>query len=359
MTKVVDNIAVSQPATTGSPNLNRRQRQRSKLGSLDLEQQLTLFGRWTDDPVWVPPKDESTDLARSMLNRFCPFASREKCWSALSNEHRDRFTQVREIELPRASIRLPRGRLFVTVTERKDFERIEEAIPRSVQMRLDEFLQDKGRRRGVKVYYLKPLCVEVDNRLIFTTREQVNSAIAEVQGEVFSEYRRLYLRDRLRRYTFGAINTGLFVPRAWMNSTLKRKRREIEDYHQKLEFERRFRALMATRMHQFLRTDGCTFDEMLSLSDAPSRESVIEHYVQEKELSETDHKMFLIASAISLPWFAVLSLGIANLAAASAAVTVPIMVCDPAFVAEMPDRRGQLLKIGHFDEVDGVIHVEI
>ena len=39
--------------------------------------------------------------------------------------------------------------------------------------------------------------------------------------------------------------------------------------------------------------------------------------------------------------------------------TPPVVVCDPAFVAEMPGARGVLLKIGHFDEVGGVTHVEI
>lgn len=37
----------------------------------------------------------------------------------------------------------------------------------------------------------------------------------------------------------------------------------------------------------------------------------------------------------------------------------PIFVCDPAFVAEMPGSRGVLLKIGHFDQVGGVTHVEL
>jgi hypothetical protein len=37
----------------------------------------------------------------------------------------------------------------------------------------------------------------------------------------------------------------------------------------------------------------------------------------------------------------------------------PIVVRDPSFVAEMPGSRGVVVKIGHFDEVDGVTHVEI
>jgi hypothetical protein len=39
--------------------------------------------------------------------------------------------------------------------------------------------------------------------------------------------------------------------------------------------------------------------------------------------------------------------------------TPPVVVCDPVFVAEMPGSRGVVLKIGHFDEVDGITHIEI
>ncbi|MBM4002792.1 MAG: hypothetical protein FJ295_05810 [Planctomycetes bacterium] len=40
-------------------------------------------------------------------------------------------------------------------------------------------------------------------------------------------------------------------------------------------------------------------------------------------------------------------------------VTPPVVFCDPAFVAEMPGSNGVVLKVGHFDEVRGVTHVEI
>ena len=40
--------------------------------------------------------------------------------------------------------------------------------------------------------------------------------------------------------------------------------------------------------------------------------------------------------------------------AVTVTVAPPLVVCDPAFVAEMPDNPGVLLKIGHFDEVGGV-----
>ena len=39
--------------------------------------------------------------------------------------------------------------------------------------------------------------------------------------------------------------------------------------------------------------------------------------------------------------------------------TPPLVVCDPAFVAEMPGTRGVVLKIGHFYDVGGITHVEI
>ena len=35
------------------------------------EQELQHFGDWVGDPIWVPPKDNSGELAKSMLNRFC------------------------------------------------------------------------------------------------------------------------------------------------------------------------------------------------------------------------------------------------------------------------------------------------
>ena len=106
------------------------------------DQELTHFGNWVGQPIWVPPKDNSEELAKSMLNQFAfafGKASKEKCWNALVKEHRSKFTLVRQFELPEASIRLPKGRLFVAITERKNFDKIEEKIPGCVQTRLDEF----------------------------------------------------------------------------------------------------------------------------------------------------------------------------------------------------------------------------
>ena len=321
-------------------------------------QDLEHFGSWVSEPIWVPPNDSSKELANSILNQFGPLASKKKCWDAVTGQHRDKFTQVREFELPKASIRLPQGRLFVTVTEQENFDSIEDEVPACVQSRLDEFLAGPGKKRGVKVYYLKPLCIEVNDELIFTTSEELNAAIAQVQDAVFSEYRRRYLPQLLRHMAVGAANAALAVPRGIMQFTFNRKKREIAAYHAKLEFERRRRAMEAVRLHNGYRSDKCTFDEIIGLTEPPTREAVIEHYVEELELGRLERQMFLMASATHLPWFATLSLAATKLAV-YVSTGVSVAVCDPAFVAEMPGSNGRLLKIGHFDEVGGVMHVEI
>jgi len=322
-------------------------------------QDLEHFGSWVGKPIWVPPNDSTKDLAKSMLNRFGALASKKKCWDAVTRQHRDKFTQVREFELPKASIRLPQGKLFVTVREQDDFDSIEEQIPACVQTRLDEFLAGPGKKRGVKVYYLKPLCIEVGNELIFTTTEELDASIAQIQDEVFAEYRRRYLPHLLRHIAVGSIDGVLAVPRAIIGAVFNRKKREIAAYHASLEFERRRRAMEAVKFHNGYRCDEITFDEVICLTDAPIREDVIDHYVEEQELSRVNRQMFLLASAKTLPWFATFSVLAYQLAATYMAAGISVAVCDPAFVAEMPGSNGRLLKIGHFDEVDGVMHVEI
>lgn len=68
--------------------------------------------------------------------------------------------------MAQASIRLPKSRLFVSITEQADFDKITDKVPACVRTRLDEFLAGPGRRHGTKVYYLKPLCVEIGDELI-------------------------------------------------------------------------------------------------------------------------------------------------------------------------------------------------
>ena len=325
-----------------------------------LEQELQPFGAWVGNPIWVPPKDESKTMAETMLRESRPFASKEKRWASVVEKHRTDFTQVREFDLFQASIRLPQGKFFVTVTEQKDFDKITDTIPNCVQTRLEEFLSGPGMKRGAKVYYLKPLCVELGDELILTTREDLTAAINKVQDDVFREYRSLALYRRPLQAMVAAANLGLAMPSAVMKYATDRKQKPIEAYHAQLEFKRRKLAFDAARTLRKCRTDGCTFDEMLELTTPLKREDVIEQYCIEQELSRTKRDQLLKIAAGSIPWFVALSLTISYITSLTIVVaTPPIVVCDPAFVVEMPGTGGVVLKIGHFDEVAGVTHVEI
>lgn len=149
---------------------------------------------------------------------------------------------------------------------------------------------------------------------------------------------------------------------------VKRKQCVIDACHAKLEYQRRKTAHRAMRMHRRCRTDGCTFDEMLALTNPLEVDDVVGQFAEERQLSSMKRKELLAIAAKTLPWFATLSVTaakvtalVSSMAAAASAATMaaPILVCDPAFVAEVPGSDGKLLKIGHFDEVDGVMHVEI
>ena len=324
-----------------------------------LEQELEPFGSWVGDSIWVPPKDSSAAMAEFMLNNSSPFTSKDERWSQVIDEHRSAFTQVREIELVKASIRLPQGKFFVSVTEQEHFDEITDTIPACVQTRLDEFLDGPGKQKGVKVYYLKPLCVEVGDELILTTEEDVHAAIEQIQTEVFSEYHRMVLTGMPKRLLTGAVNLALAMPRHAVQYFVQRRQRAIDAYQAHLEFLRRKSALRAARNHRKYRTDGCTIDEMLDIAGELQREDVIEQYVVENDLSEAKRAQLLRMAAGSIPWFVTLSLGAAYLASVTLSTVPPLIVFDPAFVAEMPGSNGQVLKIGHFDEIGGVTHVEL
>lgn len=329
-----------------------------------LDQELEPFGSWVGKPIWVPPKDASRSFAETMLQESRPFAGREKRWSLVERKYRSDFTQVREFDLFQASIRLPKGKFFVTVTEQEDFDKITDPIPACVQTRLEEFLSGPAMKRGAQVYYLKPLCIEMGDELILTSREDLTAAIAKVQDEVFAEYRSLSLYGRPLQAMRAVANAGLAVPRTVVQYFVKRRQKAIDAYHAHLEFQRRKLALRTARTHQKCRTDGCTFDEILDLTSPLKRTDVIEQYCIEQELSKAKREYLLRLAADmaigTLPWFVGFSIGgfwasMATLAYA----TPPIVVCDPAFVVEMPGSGGMVLKIGHFDEVGGVTHVEI
>src|SRR4051812_7913893 len=214
-----------------------------------LEQELQPFGAWVGEPVWVPPKDESKVMAETMYGASRPFASKEKRWESVVKKHRDNFTQVRELDLFQASIRLPQGKFFVTVTEQKDFDKITDTIPNCVQTRLEEFLSGPHMKRGAKVYYLKPLCVEMGDELILTTREDLAAAINKVKDEVFREYGALALYRRPLQAIVSAANLGLALPRAVMKHAVARRQKPIEAYHAHLEFQRRKLAFDAARTY--------------------------------------------------------------------------------------------------------------
>jgi hypothetical protein len=277
-----------------------------------LEQELKPFGAWVGEPIWVPPKDASKELAETMLRQTRPFASKHKRWAAVEREHRSDFTQVREIDLFQASIRLPKGRFFVTVTEEEHFDKITDPIPNCVQTRLEEFLSGPAKKRGAKVYYLKPLCVEMGDDLILTTREDLTAAIKKVQQEVFARYRCLALYRRPLEALLAAANLALAAPRALVKHVVMRRQRAIDALQAHFEFERRKLALNAAKTYCNLRTAGCTFDEMLKLTNPHKRTDVIDQYCIEHELSRAKRDQLLRFSADiaagTLPWFVALSL---------------------------------------------------
>ncbi|MBI2824788.1 MAG: hypothetical protein HYX69_08885 [Planctomycetia bacterium] len=325
-----------------------------------LEQELKPFGAWVGDPIWVPPKDSSKALAETMLRESRPFASKDKRWTSVVKKHRSDFTQVREFDLYQPSIRLPKGRFFVTVTEQEHFDEIADPIPNCVQTRLEEFLSGPAKKRGAKVYYVKPLSIEIGDELILTTREDLTAAIAKIQEEVFAEYRRLALYRRPLQAMVAAANLGLAIPRAVVNYVVGRKQKAIDALQAHLEFKRRKLALSAARAFRKHRTDVCTFDDMLELTNPLKRTDVIDQYCTEQQLSRAKRAQLLRMAAGTVPWFVALSLTVSYVSTLALIVTTPpIVVCDPAFVAEMPGSSGEVLKIGHFDEVGGITHVEI
>ncbi len=329
-----------------------------------LDQELTVFGHWNGSPIWVPPRNASPELAQSMLEHSSPRDSFEKRWRELAQRCRKQFTQVREMDVAQDSIRLPKGRLFVTVTEKKDFDTITDKVPACVQTRLEEFLNGPGQRAGVQVYYLKPLCVEAEEQLIFTTAQELQAAITAIQDQVKRHYNRKFVPHYMQKFVTGVTDGCLALPRRALKHWWEAQQRAIDVYQSKLEYERRKMVMEALETRRKCRTDDCTFDEFLSVTHEVPREEVILRFAAEQALTARQRKELLMtAGQVSLPWFISLSCSLSLAASLAAKLTVlmapPVMVCDPVFVAELPEARGQLLKIGHFDEIGGVMHVEI
>jgi len=353
----------SPPKRTVKPSITSDQSQ-----PFTLEQEITTFGSWVGDSIWVPPKDSSEGMAQTMIKNSRLFSPKEELWQSVIKEHRNEFTHVREIDLTKASIRLPQGKFFVSVLDQDRFDEIEEKVPACVQTRLEEFMAGPGKQPGVKVSYLKPLCVEADDKLILTNREAIDASIEKIKQEVYEEFNDLYLSHLPKQVIASVVDAALTVPRKLTTYIADRRQREIDEFEAKLEFQRRKIALRAANAYRRThRTDACTctFEDMLVLTEPKQRREVVELYGIDKELSAAKRRQLLRMAAGTLPWFVSLSLGaaVANAAMNAFAVTVvigaPVAMCDPAFVAEMPDAPGELLKIGHFDEVGGVMHVEI
>lgn len=375
MSVTVDNSATRRPVTNAStapPVVAKRSRtpkpvrpsivHPNESRPFTLDQELKVFGNWTADPVWVPPKGCSEEMAESMLVQDGWFQSMKTRWSRHADSHRDQFTQVREIELTKASIRLPKGKLFVQITEKENFDQINDEIPACVQTRLDEFMAGPGKQKGVKVVYLKPLCVEMDDQLYFTSAKSLMKAIATIEGEVFSHFRLMLIPRRVQQACVKAWDTATALPRWIIRSAVERQKRAIDAFQAKLEFERRKTALAALKAHQDCRSNNVEFNEMLALCNPLERADVIGQYSLEQELTKAKQRELLQMAAGQLPWYAAFSMGLGGIGAFGSFVlawSAPVAVCDPAFVAEFPDSPGTLWNIGHFDDVAGVRHVEI
>ncbi|TWT98788.1 hypothetical protein [Neorhodopirellula pilleata] len=312
----------------------------SKARPFSLDQELKVFGNWSDDPVWVPPKDCSVELAELMLAQKGWLKSTEARWERLVDSHRNQFTQVREIELTKASIRLPKGKLFVQITEEENFDKITDIVPACVQTRLEEFLAGPGKKKGVKVMYLKPLCVELDDQLYFTTGDSIAKTIRKIQSEVFSEYRMRFIPRRIQQASATSWNGLTALPRYLIRKAIQRRQKAIDAYQAKLEFERRKTALMALKAHEQCRTNEVSYGEMLALCNPLRREDVISQYSLEQELSQAKKKQLTMLAYGQLPWYAAFSMGLSTLGALVLTWTPPVVVCDPAFVAEFPDSPG-------------------
>ena len=99
-----------------------------------------------------------------------------------------------------------------------------------------------------------------------------------------------------------------------MNYFVQRRQKAIDAYQARLEFKRRKTALGAAKAYRKCRTSGCTFDEMLELTNPLRRKDVIEQYAIEKNSPRLSEISLVRMAVGTLPWFVTLSLGISQFA---------------------------------------------
>ncbi len=100
-----------------------------------------------------------------------------------------------------------------------------------------------------------------------------------------------------------AVNLALALPRRVVTYYVQRRQKAIDDYQARLEFKRRKTAFSAARTHRKYRTDGCTFDEMLALTNPLVRTDVIEQYSLEQDLSRAKRDQLMLMAAVKQPVF--------------------------------------------------------
>src|SRR5690606_9803276 len=161
-----------------------------------------------------------------------------------------------------------------------------------------------GKQRGVKGYYLKPLCVESGDDLILTTRDDLTRAIQKIQAADFAEYSRQAPGTRTTQAISAIAHAGLATPRKLLAAYANRRQKVIDAYEAKLEFERRKRALATMQtLQRCRRSTPCTFDDMLALTSPIDRDEVILQYCEEQELSTAQRRHLMMIAAGTIPWF--------------------------------------------------------
>ena len=277
-----------------------------------LEQELKPFGAWVGEPIWVPPKDSSRNDGRDHAARVAAFASRRKSVGPRSSRNIAAISPKCASSTFSGFHSTSQRKVLCHGYRAKALRQDYRSDPHCVQTRLEEFLSGPA-KAGVKVYYLKPLCVEIGDELILTTREDLTAAITKVQEEVFAEYRRLALYRRPLQ-AMVAVPPTLVWPflAGVVNYVVGRKQKAIDALQAHLEFKRRKLALDAAKTYGKCRTDGCTFDEMLELTSPLKRTDVIDQYCIEQELSSAKRAQLLRMAAGTMPWFVALSLTIST-----------------------------------------------